>query len=345
MIIDANMYWLPQKIFSDKKIRNEFLRSIPQKFGTSIHVEEQAERTSMIVERPMGYPSLNYTDTDYQLEQQLSDMNHHGIDVGLLKLPGCQEWLPLELCKLINDEMADHIKQSRGKLRGLAVVPPYADEETIFELERAIVELGLTGIQLSAHYGNYYLDDQQFRPFFKKINEMKIPVYVHHTPVPVDYQSIYQYDNLRRTLGRNIDQLTAIGREIFSGMFEELPELTFIHSMMGGQISNYLNALFPQDSGNGRFDDRATQFKDRFRRHIFLEMSHAQPWGKIQLEAAVKEIGADKIIYGSSYPVKSSWFTEGVSFIGGLEISEKEKKELLFETANSLYKLNLTGGK
>ncbi|MGL4695453.1 amidohydrolase family protein [Enterococcus larvae] len=345
MIIDANMYWLPQKIFTDKEIQNEFLRSAPRKFGTKMYMETSENHIEgagkIVVERPVGYPGLNYDSTDYRIDKQLNDLKEQRIDAGILKLPGCQEWLSLELCRLFNDEMAKHIAESQGHLKGLAVVPPYADEETLYELERAITDLGLSGIQLSAHYGNYYLDDEQFRPFFQKINELKVPVYVHHTPVPVDYQSIYQYDNLRRTLGRNIDQVTAVGREIFSGMFEELPNLKLIHSMMGGGIHTYMNALFPEDSGNGRFDDRSKLFKKYFQENIFFEMSHAQPWGKIQLETAVKLIGSDKIIYGSSYPVKNSWFTEGSAFVQELAIAEKEKNELLFKTADTLYNLNL----
>lgn len=132
---------------------------------------------------------------------------------------------------------------------------------------------------MSAHYGNHYLDDEMFRPMFKRINELKLPVYVHHTPLPVDYASILAYDNLRRSFGRCQDQVTAIGRELFSGMFAELPDVKMVHSMLG----------------------------------------------------------ADHIIYGSSYPVKQVWMTGGPEHVRQLDIREEEKELLLAGNARRIY--------
>ena len=88
-----------------------------------------------------------------------------------------------------------------------------------------------------------------FRPFLRKLNELKLPVYVHHSPIPVDYQSICDYNNLRRSYGRCMDQTIAIGREVFSGMFDELPDLKLIHSMLGGAFFAYMNSMLPQKAG------------------------------------------------------------------------------------------------
>ncbi len=341
LIIDANMYWLPQTVFTNKKIQNDFIRSIPKQYGIFAEVVSDDE---IIIEKPIGYPGLNYNKNDYLLENQLKKMDECKIDLGILKLPGCQEWLTLDMCKLFNDELAKHIKESKGRLSGLGVVPPYDDDDVFQELLRIKNELKLPGIQLSAHYGNYYLDDKQFRPFLKKVNELKLPVYVHHTPVPVEFNSLYQYDNLRRSIGRNIDQLTAISREVFSDLFEECPDLILIHSMLGGGIGTYLNSLFPLNSGNGRFNSNNVIFKKHFKENIFLEMSHAQPWGKEALEFFIKELGSLKVIYGSSFPVNLNWFNDGEDFIKVLNITKEDINNILFENAKKLYRLNIEGG-
>jgi len=70
-----------------------------------------------------------------------------------------------------------------------------------------------------------YLDAEEFRPFFRKINQLKIPIVVHHTALPVDYGHIYDYVNLRRLFGRCIDQMTCVGRIMYCGMLDELPNL------------------------------------------------------------------------------------------------------------------------
>lgn len=339
MIIDSNIYWLPDALFSNEHMLNEFLRAVPREYGTYGYIKDLQEirHKQIVIEKPKGYPSLNYTGSEYLLEKQLADMDQAGVDQAILKLPGCQEWLTLELCKRFNDEVYRHTARSNGRLRGLAVVPPYGDEECLAELERAVVDLSLAGVQISAHYGNVYLDDEMFKPFFSKINELKIPVYVHHTPVPVQFASIYEYNNLRRTYGRCMDQSIAVGREIFSGMFEEWPELKLIHSMLGGGFFASRNLLFPTGSGNGRFDADSAKYEGYLSHNIYFEMSHAQPWGKKQLECAVEVLGADHIIYGSSYPVKTEWLTGGPDFVKDLAISSEDKTKILHGNAQRIY--------
>jgi len=102
---------------------------------------------------------------------------------------------------------------------------------------------------LAAHYGNLYLDAEEFRPHFKKINEMNIPVVVHHTPLPVDFGPLCYFTNLRRQYGRCVSQATAVGRELFSGMSDEFPNLKLIHSMLGGGSFACSNMLAPKITG------------------------------------------------------------------------------------------------
>ena len=175
------------------------------------------------------------------MERQLADMDAAGVDKAVLKVPCAHAWLSLEMCRKFNDGMAEQVKRSSGRLAALAAVPPHGGKGAVYELERCVKELGMTGVQLSSHYGNKYLDDELFRPFLRKVNELKLPVYVHHSPIPVDYQSICDYNNLRRSYGRCMDQTIAIGREVFSGMFDELPDLKLIHSMLGGAFFAYMN--------------------------------------------------------------------------------------------------------
>ena len=54
---------------------------------------------------------------------------------------------------------------------------------------------------------------------------------------------------------------------------------------------------------------------------------------------AVNILGADHMIYGSSYPVKEVWMTGGPAFVEGLEISSEEKELLLGENARAIYRV------
>ena len=243
------------------------------------------------------------------------------------------------VCIQFNNAAARYSKQSGGRLIPLAVVPPFGDNACIEELNRCINELGMTGVQMSAHYGNYYLDAPIFREMFIHINKINIPVYVHHTPIPVDTGSLLDYNNLRRSFGRCQDQITAIGRELFSGMFSDLPNLKMIHSMLGGGYFTFKEMLMPRDTGGGRFEAVGNNISKWLSENIFYEISHAQPWGKELLEAAIKILGANHIIYGSSYPVKKEWMTGGPNFIRNLNISKEEKELILCNNAKEIYSI------
>lgn len=342
VIIDANMYWFDETLFEDDEQLSKFISEIPKTYGTSGHVKVNDNGAKqIIIEKPTGYQNLNYVQGDYLLKKQLKDMDEGGIDQSILKLPGCHEWMSLDMCKKFNDGMARYAKASKGRCVPLAVIPPIGSTEVYNELKRCRNELKIKGIQLCAHYGNYYLDDEIFADFFSKLNEQKTTVYIHHTPVPVEFNSLYDYNNLRRSYGRCVDQATAIGREIFSGFFDKYPNLTFVHSMLGGGFFAIANMLFPKASKVAdqvqRFEVGKNDLEATFKKHIYFEMSHGQPWGKEQLECAIKVLGADHIIFGTSYPVRREWLLEGVNFIKSLNISEIDKEKILYQNAQKIY--------
>ncbi|HEM2548062.1 TPA: amidohydrolase [Streptococcus suis] len=342
MKIDANMYWFDEDLFRDEQYSKEFLDCFPQDKQISVKkVTHLDGRQQFVVEKPVGFANLNYFEGDYQLDKMLLDMDEAGIDQAVLKVPGCHEWMSLAICRRFNDGMFAYSQASRGRLRGLAVVPPYFTKEVEEELERCFQELGFTGVQLMAHYDQAYLDNGEFAPLFEYLNRKKATVYIHHNPIPVDYQSLLDHDNVRRSYGRNVDQATAVCREIFSGFIAKYPQVRLIHSMLGGGFFALKNLIFPQvDPSDPRFKQVDGQLEGRFSQNIFFEMSHAQPWGKAQLECAVTVLGADHILFGSSYPVKKVWQSKGVEFIEDLNISEQEKALILGENARRLYKLD-----
>lgn len=340
MITDTNVYWVPQALFEDQALRNEFLRSIPAEYGCrGIYETDENGKGIFRIEKPFGFPNLDYFEDDYALEKQLSDMDAAGVDRAVMKLPSIQEWIGLELCKKFNDMAAEYAAASHGRMAALAVVPPCGDGDCLAELDRCIGKLGMHGVQMSAHYGSHYLDSPVFRDFFRHVNELDIPVYVHHTPIPVEYASLLDYNNLRRSYGRCVDQMTAVSRELFSGMFEELPNLKLVHSMLGGGFFAYTGLFFPADSGNGRFQTDHGKVREYLKKNIYFETSHSQPWGKDQLELAVKTLGADHILYGSSYPVKMVWMTGGPGFVKELDICEEDKELILNGNAQRIYRL------
>ena len=101
-------------------------------------------------------------------------MDDAGIDMALLRMPVWQEWLPLDICKVVNDQAAQMQRDSEGRLRFNAVLPPWGRKEDIKELERCI-DMGAVGVQFACCYGDKFLDDELFKPYLKVLNDKKIP--------------------------------------------------------------------------------------------------------------------------------------------------------------------------
>lgn len=346
-IVDANMHWLPGNLFSDERLLNAFIGSVPREYGISARVELIAGKNirQIIIDQPRGCENLNYAENQYSLEGQLADMSKVGVDQGVFRMPCWQEWLDLETCKIVNNGLAEYVKRSDGKLNALAIAPPWGTDDDKREVERCINVLGFKGVQMAAHYGNLYLDDEAFRPYFKFLNEFHVPVVVHHTPLPVDYGSILTYTNQRRQYGRCVAQATAVGRELFSGMFDEFPNLKLIHSMLGGGFFAYADMLVPPRKEQykdevDRFEVQADRLRSQLRENIFFDTSGASQWGKAQLECAIKVFGAKNILYGSSYPIRRDWYFQGIDFVRSLDISEEDKTAILGGNAIRLFKLS-----
>jgi predicted TIM-barrel fold metal-dependent hydrolase len=82
-------------------------------------------------------------------------------------------------------------------------------------------------------------------------------------------------------------------------------------------------------------DDIRRYLKD----NIFFDMTHPHSWGKDVIEAAVKVSGADHMLFGSSFPVFSGWMKQGVEFMEGLEVTDQERDDMLFNNAKRMFKL------
>jgi hypothetical protein len=345
-VVDINIHHLPEDLFSNEKILNGFLGSAPRGFGEIARViTMESGKKQLILEKPEGYQNLNYVEGDYSAEAKLAAMDEAGVDYGVMRVPVWQEWLPLEACVGVNDNAHEIVKRSDGRLFATACVPPWGGKDNIRELERCIDELGVVGVQIACHYGQLYLDDPVFEPFLEVLNEKNLAVIVHHTPLPVEWRSIIDYTNLRREFGRIQDQATAVGRELFSGMFDKFPNLRFIHTMLGGNWFANTALLTPHASNKkeamARLDPTGGEkIKSYLENNIFFDLTHPHSWGRLQVEAALKINGPDHYLFGSSFPVFYGWMGQGVEFMKNeLEISDADRELVLSGNAKRLFNL------
>ena len=347
-VIDVNMHFLPTDLFTNQKVLNGFLYSAPITMGVKAYMDKTPDGTKnqVVLACDNGDEILNYVEGDYTLEAKITAMDEAGVDVAMLRMPVWQEWLPLEMCKIVNDQAAEMCKRSEGRLLANAVVPPYGRPEDIAEVKRCIEELGMVGVQFACSYGNKFLDDELFAPMMKVLNDMKVPAVVHHTPGQNSFKNFQEYTILRRELGRITVQATAVGREVYSGMFEKFPNLKFVHTMLGGNWFGLQELLAPHKSTKKKeamnrlaSNVGRDEYDEFLKNNIYFDACHPMSWGKDQLECAVKVCGADHVLMGSSFPVFYEWLARSVETINSLDITDEEKNLILGGNAQHIFGL------
>jgi predicted TIM-barrel fold metal-dependent hydrolase len=344
MIIDIDMDWLPPELLSDDDLMEKYLHIVPRAYNTFAYLGTipGTDIKQIMIEKPKGYIALNMGPESIDPKDRIAVMDEGKIDKAILRVPCFQEWLTLEMCKQVNDGMAAYAKKHKGRFHTVGVVPPWGDKASLHELERCVKELGCVGIEVATHYGTLYLDCEEFRPFFKKISKLNVPVCVRHTVLPVQYDSILNNDTFRRQFGRCQDQAIAVGREIFSDLFEEFPNLKLVHSMLGGGFFAFSELLAPKTSKVKeeleRFDVKGSaQARKHLYSNIYFGITVSSAWGAPQVECAVKVFGADRLLFGCSYPVRKEWITHGVDFMNSLNVTDEERKLMLGSNAQKLF--------
>ncbi|MDR3307946.1 MAG: amidohydrolase [Coriobacteriales bacterium] len=345
-VIDGNMHYLPTDLFTNDKVLQGFLDCVPFTFGMKAYRAKTPDgKRDQIVLEYGGNEILNYVDGDYSLEAKLSAMDEARVDDGILRMPVWQEWLPLDVCTYVNDGAAEMVKRSGGRLAANAVIPPWGRKEDIYELERCIGDLNMVGVQFAACYGNLFLDDEKFKPYLKVLNEKKVPAVIHHTPGQNCFGNYDEYTVLRRELGRLMVQATAVGRELYSGMFSEFPDLKFVHTMLGGNWFGNAEILAPHRAAKKEAMNRLAtgltrdDYDSYMKNNIFFDACHALSWGKNALECAVKQHGADHILLGSSFPVFYEWLARSVESINAIDVPQEEKDLILGGNAQRIFNL------
>ena len=234
----------------------------------------------------------------------ISNMDKEGIDMSVVLNIG---WASHELCHETNDYIMEAVAQYPKRLVGFCAVQPLARKKALAELERCI-RGNISGIgELRSDTQGFDLTD---RDIMSDLAQMAIDndlVFLTHCSEPVGH--IYP--------GKG-----AITPEILYRFIQSFPELKVVCAHWGGGLSFY--ALMPEvfaALSNVYFDTAASPFL--YRDIIFEHI------------AAI--LGADKILFGSDYPLIAQ--NRIIKSVHSLNLTEDEKRAILGENARGILRL------
>jgi len=253
----------------------------------------------------------------YQIEKHLEFMDASGIDVAVLSatLDSVGD------CRLTDDLYAKVIKEHPKRFVCFAPCIPTRGEEAFQELRRA-VDLGMRGVVISPQNDSEPLDSRKLWPFYKAVSQLKIPIFVHITNIPVGYPGFDAPYNLNVSMTREFDLAGNTVRLVLGGVLAEFPDLTFVMSHLGGGISSIIERIERYvDAWGDRFWTElggkppfTAPHKENFKKYldlIYVDMAGYEG-GMNAVKCALTTLRPERMVFGTDYPYNFTNDPQGV---------------------------------
>jgi predicted TIM-barrel fold metal-dependent hydrolase len=144
-----------------------------------------------------------------------------------------------EIIRIINDGFAELCAKEKDHFPGwVAQISLDAPDAGVAEAERAI-KMGALGVQIYTNVAGKPLDRPQYLPFWKKMNELGKPIWLHpargaEMPDYIDEKkSLYE---IWWTFGWSYETAAAMARLVFSKIMDNHPNLKIITHHFGGIV-------------------------------------------------------------------------------------------------------------
>ena len=199
--------------------------------------------------------------------------------------------------KSINEFIAESVNQNPDLFTGFGTLHP--DSESIQEDLDYLIELGLKGVKLHPDFQQFAMNDERAYRIGEAVNEADIPMLIHCGDFRYNYSNPEQ---IKPFLDKFPD-MTIIGAH-FAGwsVWEDATQKLAGTPNLYVDLSSSLYELSPQKA---------------------VELIHAY--------------GADKVLWGSDYPMWES--VSEMEYFNKLDLTEKERSLILYENAAKLLNL------
>ncbi|MCK9538258.1 amidohydrolase family protein [Dokdonella sp.] len=234
----------------------------------------------------------------------------------------------LELHRHLNEHMAEVCRRHPRHYAAVGTVPLQAPTLAIQEMERCVDQLGLSGVQIGSHCGDWNLDAPELFPFFEAAADLGAAILLHPWDM-MGRESMPKYW-LPWLVGMPAEQSRAACSLIFGGVLERLPRLKICLAHGGGAFPYTIGRI--EHGFRMRPDlvatDNARNPRDYLERFYFDSCVHDEAALRYLLEVA----GVDRVMLGTDYPFPLGEQEPG-SGITALGLAPRDTARLFHGTA------------
>jgi 2,3-dihydroxybenzoate decarboxylase len=284
-------------------------------------------------------------------EALLPEMDAGGIEKMILSLnaPAVQAIADpkraIAVAREANDALAAELRKHPDRFAGFAALPMQDPEAAAAELSRCVEDFGFVGALVNgfSETGDpnhlLYYDLPQYRPFWRVVETLDVPFYLHpRNPLP-GTANIYRGHEwlLGPNWAFNAETSVHALRLIGSGVFDECPSLKIVLGHLGEGIPALLWRI---DQRNGwmkaphKYAAKGS-VANYFRRNFWLTTSGN--FSTTALRHAVAELGADRVMFSVDWPFED--IKQACDWFDGAEISDAERRMIGRDNAVALFRL------
>lgn len=273
-------------------------------------------------------------------ERRLAAMDVIGVEKSILSLagPGVQAEKRTEtavnLAHKVNDFLAEEIAKQPTRFGGFAHLAMQDPAGAADELERCVRDLGMQGGMINGQTGGTYLDDDRYAPFWERVSDLQVPIYIHPNNPPEQVHMFHDHPELFGPVWSwTVETATHALRLMFSGTFDRYPGAKLILGHLGETLPYLLWRLDSRWEISNRGDMRLEQKpSDYFKKNIWMTTSGM--CADAPLRCALDMAGDDRVMFSVDYPFERP--EEAGDWIEAAPLTDTERAKVCHLNAKAL---------
>lgn len=258
------------------------------------------------------------------------------------------------LARVANDAMATIADRHRDRFPGfVATLPLNNPEASLSEAERAVVELGAAGVQITTSVGGRPIDAPEYLALFELMWQRGRAVWLH--PVRPMSRADYPSEEFSKfdiwwSLGWPHETSIAMARLAFAGLFDRCPGAVVITHHVGGTIPmmegrlgsgmELLGTRNPPELSHAVRHEMKTTPLQAVRKFYADTASFGS---SAAIECGRKFFGADHLLFATDMPFDPEqgpgYIRKTLAALAELNLTTSEHESVLWKNAQRLLKL------
>jgi aminocarboxymuconate-semialdehyde decarboxylase len=244
------------------------------------------------------------SDRCWDTGKRLSDFEEMGIELQAISpMPELLSyWMSptdgAQLIRYLNEQIAEMVGQSQGRMVGLGAVPMQDMDLALRELRYVKETLGFAGVEIGSNVNGVAIGDSRFDVFFEACEALGAAVFVHALR-PTGMDRLVGPPALQQVLAYPSDVGLAAASVLTTNLIVRRPKLRIAFSHGGGTLSSLLPRLEKAVSVFPALKEKLIQSPTEQARKLFYD---TLVFDTPTLQHLVAKFGASQLMIGTDYP-------------------------------------------